>query len=298
MKRILAPVGRILAVMAIYYAAQLVVGFAAGFAHVFLSGMRGADMNRVMQELFGYLADKTPLIILVSAIVALASYFIIYRDRTQDVRAFLRFRPLDVGAIIMLVVFGIGINFMIGLFLALLKEISVFDSLFESYDALADAVFGDNFVVTLLSVGIIGPIVEEIMFRGLVFGELRKIMPIKIALVVQAVLFGVYHLQPVQGAYAIVIGLLIGFIYYRSGSLVAPIVVHIAVNSFSVVANALFSDMAHEKGGGLIVQTGILLFLLSGAYILVSRNFKYAIDDTLYHLSRNQPSPPEHTTQS
>jgi membrane protease YdiL (CAAX protease family) len=230
--------------------------------------------------------------------VALASYYVIYRDRTQDVRAFLRYRPLDAAAIAMLVVFGIGVNFVIALLLTLMKSLPFLEPMFESYEALSEVIMEGNFAVTLLSVGIIGPIAEEVMFRGLIFGELRKIMPIKVALVVQAVLFGAYHLQPVQGAYAAVIGVLLGLVYYRSGSILAPVIVHIAVNSFSIISSTLMPDTENYAGAGLIVIAGLLFFVLSSAYILVSRNFKYVIDDSLYRMSRRKPCSPDQTARN
>jgi len=299
MKRVLAPVGRILAVLAIYYAAQNALAVLLGLGYIAVNGDIQSiyRFQEVLNEVINFLLDKMPYIVLFAAIIALASYFVIYRDRPHDVRAFLRYRPLDAAAIVMLAVFGIGVNFMVALLLTLLRSLPFLEPLFQNYEELSQLIVGGDFVITLLTVGIIGPVVEEIMFRGLIFGELRKIMPIKIALVVQAVLFGVYHLQPVQGAYAAVIGLLLGLVYYRSSSMVAPMVVHIAINSFSVVSSALLSDLAFGKSAGLIGLAGILFFILSSAYLLVSRDFKYVIDDSLYYLSRRPPRPPEHTAE-
>lgn len=287
MKRVLASLGRIIFVMAVYFAAQLAVALLSGAAYGVFSGIAGLYLPNP-QDIARFVAKRTPQIILAAAVIAAACYYVVYRDRREDAHAFFRLRPLDAGAVIMLVFFGIGLNALMELLVLFMQQIPFFQSHYESYVETSEIIFGSSVFFTFLAAGVVGPILEEIMFRGLIFGELRKIMPIKAALVVQALLFGVFHLNLIQGTYAALIGVCLGFVYYRSGSMIAPTVVHMAVNLFSFVLNAFIPVSVLQDNWGLILLAGVLCFILSGAYILISRNFRYVMDDGLYLLSRRQ----------
>jgi len=295
MKRVLASIGRIVLVMAVYYAAQLAIAVMAGVAFGVYNGFSGFDLQT--QDVLRFIASRTPQLILFAAIIAAACYYVIYRDRREDARAFFRIRPLDAGAVIMLVFFGIGTNALMELLVMLMQKLPFYADHYEEYVEMTSMIFGDSVFFTFLSAGVVGPILEEIMFRGLIFGELRKIMPIKIALVVQALLFGVYHIDLIQGTYAAIIGLFLGFVYYRTGSMIAPTVVHMAVNLFSFVMNAFFPAPVVEANWGLILLVGVLCFILSGVYILISRNFRYVMDDGLYRHARRQDADPAGTSR-
>jgi membrane protease YdiL (CAAX protease family) len=132
----------------------------------------------------------------------------------------------------------------------------------------------------------VGPVFEELLFRGLVFGELRKVATVRLALVIQALIFGLYHINPIQGAYAFLIGLLLGYVYYRSSSIVAPMIVHAAINTSSVVAGRLIDGVSCDGWGTPVAIAGLLLFFLTGAFILLHRSFRHVMDDGLYRANR------------
>ena len=85
----------------------------------------------------------------------------------------------------------------------------------------------------VLSIAIVVPILEEFLFRGAIEGHLlRKGWSPKWAILVSALIFGIIHGNPAQIPFAFLIGLLFGWLYYRTRSLVPGIVGHIINNSF------------------------------------------------------------------
>ena len=82
---------------------------------------------------------------------------------------------------------------------------------------------------------VIGPILEEIMFRGAI---LRHLAPYgtNFAIVTQAVLFGIYHLNLYQGPFAFVIGLVLGYVALRF-SIKWAMLLHIANNTLAVLVS-------------------------------------------------------------
>ena len=81
--------------------------------------------------------------------------------------------------------------------------------------------------------GILAPISEELLFRGVLLqGLLRNYRP-WVGIGQTALLFGIVHFNPAQSLNAFFIGLLLGWLYYRTQSLLVCIVVHILHNSLS-----------------------------------------------------------------
>lgn len=86
----------------------------------------------------------------------------------------------------------------------------------------------------VLSVAVIPPIVEEMMFRGMILQGLRRFGD-GFAVVASAALFGLYHGNLAQTVFAFLCGLVLGFVVIRTNSLLPAILVH-AVNNASAVA--------------------------------------------------------------
>jgi CAAX protease family protein len=82
--------------------------------------------------------------------------------------------------------------------------------------------------------GLMAPVAEEIIFRGLLYGWLRRFMGILPAAVLSAAIFGAFHgVLPVMAA-AFVVGLVLAYIYERTGSLWASAIVHATQNCIAM----------------------------------------------------------------
>ena len=100
-----------------------------------------------------------------------------------------------------------------------------------------------------LAIGILAPLAEEMVFRGAIlrtllsaFGKQRRWLAIGIT----ALLFAVIHGNLAQGFGAFFLGLLIGWMYYRTGSIVPGVVFHWVNNSIAVILYRIapqFADM-------------------------------------------------------
>lgn len=89
--------------------------------------------------------------------------------------------------------------------------------------------------VTLLSVSIFAPLFEEWLCRGLVLrGLLQKLNPFN-AIMVSAAFFAVLHLNPWQAIPAFLLGLLFGYVYYKTGSLKLTMLMHCVNNTFAAL---------------------------------------------------------------
>lgn len=91
----------------------------------------------------------------------------------------------------------------------------------------------------ILLVVVVSPIIEELIFRGAVLSIAKKITPFYVANIIQALLFGIYHGNIVQGIYAFLLGLLIGCLKKRYGKLIYTILFHMSLNLTGVYLDKL-----------------------------------------------------------
>lgn len=124
----------------------------------------------------------------------------------------------------------------------------------------------DN-VLGVVSIALVAPVVEEMLFRGAIEGHLlRRWGNPKRAIGISALIFGLIHLNPAQIPYAFVLGLLLGWLYYRTGSIVPGIVLHLVNNGISVALmlvlpnpEAGLTDLAGEAGAAVLAVVGLAI---------------------------------------
>lgn len=103
-----------------------------------------------------------------------------------------------------------------------------------------------------VALGIMVPIAEEVVFRGGIQRVLQNVLGGRnqwVAIVVPALIFGVIHFNWAQGIHAFLIGLLLGWMYHRTGSILPGFVLHWVNNS---VAYLMFNLMPQMNDGKLI----------------------------------------------
>lgn len=102
--------------------------------------------------------------------------------------------------------------------------------------------FLTNDIYTFLTVAIAAPLLEEIIFRGIILnGFLKRYSPTT-AIIMSAVMFGIFHLNPWQFISAFLLGLVIGWLYWKTNSLIPGIVIHFINNSLAFIMMAFTGD--------------------------------------------------------
>ncbi len=124
----------------------------------------------------------------------------------------------------------------------------------------------ESYPAGILMVAVLGPVAEELLFRGAIQGELVKKYPPVLAILLSAMLFGIIHFNPAQVIFAFLYGLLLGWLYYQSGSLLLCILLHILNNSTSV-----FLDKTYPEAEALtdLISPAAVPILLVAALLLL-----------------------------
>ncbi len=107
--------------------------------------------------------------------------------------------------------------------------------------------------VSLLCIAVLPGVVEEFIFRGLLYREYRR-RSTWAAILLSALLFGLMHMNLNQFCYAFVIGILFCLVYEATGSLLAPMLMHMVYNGNSVVMTYLMESPAMTEAGGMSAE--------------------------------------------
>lgn len=133
----------------------------------------------------------------------------------------------------------------------------------ESYQSVAKDQYAVPLLVGILLYGIVSPLAEEVVFRGILFNRMRKDFPPGMAILLSGVLFGLYHGNMVQGIYGTLMGVLMAYLYERMGRFEIPCLFHMTAN-LTVYLTAQASGLherlftAHVAAGLLLVTAGVL----------------------------------------
>lgn len=109
--------------------------------------------------------------------------------------------------------------------------------------------------LSIILIAFIPAVVEEFVFRGLVFGNYKKRNPWK-GVLLSALLFGLMHLNINQFSYAFVLGIVLALLNYATGSLIPSIILHFTINANSVVLSYLSSDFTNNEAIQKAVSSG------------------------------------------
>lgn len=155
------------------------------------------------------------------------------------------------GSVAGLALLGVGLQFVLGVALTLI--LPLFPDVMDEYTELMDSAgagSSDFSLLSVLSVTVLAAVGEEIVCRGVMLEyALRAVsgyrgpashVPINdrmfwIANALQAAAFGLLHLNIVQSTYAFLLGLAMGWVYWKTRDLRYPMVLHLSINAASYI---------------------------------------------------------------
>ncbi|MBN2510567.1 MAG: CPBP family intramembrane metalloprotease [Spirochaetales bacterium] len=101
-----------------------------------------------------------------------------------------------------------------------------------------EKMFSRNLLAVFFAVGIIAPISEEFFFRGYLISRLEETVSPLTAIIAVSFLFGLFHLNPSQMVSGFFTGLILGYLFVATRSLVYPVLFHFFYNSIPVACLA------------------------------------------------------------
>ena len=192
--------------------------------------------------------NMSMLITFFSAVVTIPLLIVIkYLDvRKQKMLGGYGYRSVFFAKYLLIIPFAAAFMYAANCLVALI-EIFV-PSIAHSFDDAAKAIYGADMWIQIVTAVLLGPIVEELIFRGLMYIRLKRMFGQGVAAFVTGLLFGIFHWNISQGIYAFLFSYAAIFIYEKYKNICAPIIMHIAANAISVLVSFMVKDYNNQSG--------------------------------------------------
>jgi membrane protease YdiL (CAAX protease family) len=137
----------------------------------------------------------------------------------------------------------------------------------ESVKKVFEATFTKD-AFSIATVSIAAPILEEILCRGIILKGLLKNYPPSKAILISAIFFGVIHLNPWQALPAFVGGMYLGWVYYKTQSVIPGMIIHATINF--TASMMLFLPGAEQDLSRLLGKPGYLIAFLASILVFAA----------------------------
>lgn len=225
-------------------------------------------MNAITEVSMNFVQEYAIHLSFVCAAIMLLICFIWYQKLCKrEVKVPLRqvFQGKRVlGIVVLAIGFQVTVNIIMSIFMSIVPEF------FEEYEMMMELLDDNNAVIlSFFYAAIFGPISEEYFFRGVVQKHFKRAVPVVFAVVLQALLFGIYHMNWVQGIYAFFVGIVMGYIMERTKSIATTILFHITFNFSSYVITWMITEeMAQLPIVNIVFVVVGIAFLGLGGWLL------------------------------
>lgn len=136
----------------------------------------------------------------------------------------------------------------------------------EKYDNVEAIQYSVPIWLGLLLYGIVSPVTEEIVFRGITYNRMKRYYSVVPCVIVSALLFGGFHANLPQFLYGTCMGVLMALVYEWVRSFAAPLLFHMAANVIVFVLSECAPDMAAKMtvlhcAAFAVIAGGLVIYL-------------------------------------
>lgn len=245
--QVFAALGKSVCYVALFIGMQILV-----MLPVIFSAAAEAILGGNEDAVYAILNADAMVYSMVSGLLTLAVVLIFYLIRRKKFSEALMLRRVPAPTLLSGAVLAPGLYVVISAALAMLP-----DAWLESYMEASEGIDSGT-VAGVIAVALVAPVVEEVIFRGLMMNRLSRVMPGWLAVVISAAVFGVCHGHPIWFAYAFVLGAVFGFIDLRAGSVWPSILGHLVFNAISQILAVIPET---EEGTETVIAMGVLLVI-------------------------------------
>lgn len=245
--QVFAALGKSVCYVALFIGMQILV-----MLPVIFSAAAEAILGGNEDAVYAILNADAMVYSMVSGLLTLAVVLIFYLIRRKKFSEALMLRRVPAPTLLTGAVLAPGLYVVISAALAMLP-----DAWLESYMEASEGIDSGT-VAGVIAVALVAPVVEEVIFRGLMMNRLSRVMPGWLAVVISAAVFGVCHGHPIWFAYAFVLGAVFGFIDLRAGSIWPSILGHLVFNAISQILSVIPES---EEGTETVIAMGVLLVI-------------------------------------
>lgn len=215
-----------------------------------------------------------------SVMLLLPIGFLTYKSYIPEKKYILPFKKNSPKTTILTTIFGLGVSFCAQIISAIVQN--VIDAPSPQIDY-KNSLF--SILVSIFSISIVPAVVEEITFRGVMLGSLRRYGD-KFAIFMSALLFGILHGNVSQSIFAFILGITFGYMTIKTNSLLPSIIVHMLNNLLSVlIGSGILNSVIYFLLGVVITIQAIIISI---SLSIKDKNFLNIDDTTICYLNSRE----------
>ena len=147
----------------------------------------------------------------------------------------------------------------------------------QTYQKVNASFFSSTVWVELFGTSIVTPVLEEMLYRGLVYNRLKRCARPGMAILISGFVFGLIHFNLVQFLYAGLIGIFLAVVYETEGTLLVPVLAHAVANAVAVARVETGFLRGFSQENQFFIPISLCLFVISiiiTAYLAKGRLFE------------------------
>lgn len=252
-------IGKAICYFILYLFGQFVVGFMVQFAIGMQAGaeIKAAGLQLTEEEAIAYAnnfyAGRMWIDLAVRAIFTLVFLLVFFAIRKKNVAKELdlkkapamKFLAAALGALFVIFTVNMSMNF--------LPQQNI-----EDFAEASKNLYAYSLWQAFLANALLVPVLEEVIFRGVLFSRLQKVMPNVAVALITSVLFGLMHGQIIWILFAFTVGLLLSYVRIKTGSILPTIMMHVIINSYAVIMNYKLITIESTAVAIILMIVGVL----------------------------------------
>lgn len=276
MKNVFKQLGKAICYLLLFTGSQFLISFIMQVIYGVKVGIAAASSGttpsnqEIVEGTTEFLMNNMNWLALISGLLTLFILWLVFLIRRKKIFQEAGLHKFNKSKVLPLILLGGATAFFVSCVLSLLP---LPESLMESYMESSQGLLSGNLAVMILSTVIVAPIVEEVVFRGLILSRLKKSMNVWVAIVISSLLFALLHGQLLWIIYTFFLGMLLAIIAEHFNTIGASIILHMAFNLVGV-----FGDKINiEKWQMLLIVAVSLVIMIAMLYIIRKKDKTYEV---------------------
>ncbi len=249
MKKLIKTIGIVIVIPALFVIINMLIREGYVFLLIYLN-------NESIETIKQNIINQIPILIGISDLIFIFLLYLIFLPTKK--RLFNRFsiKKIGIKEIVCSVLFGVGLSVLTNYIVGVLIRI------IPSYNQVSNVLNQSNAsIFKMIILVIFVPICEEILFRGVIFGFLKKNYNLIISIFIQAIIFSMMHFNIIQGIYTFILGVVLAIVYVYSESILTCMILHMVYNLFGTVVIGKLLNVNPNLGIILIIVAIVCLIV-------------------------------------
>lgn len=266
MKSFFCGLGYVLLFWAVNLLVSIIGGAVLGGIAGAQAGMEAAQTGvapsaeQILTASMALLEKYTVHITIVFQLMTVLCVWLICKGRKCKLRVEANITKFSKNSAIWIAVLGVALAAFVSTFMTLFVP----EDIMAAYNEVASVSLGGPIVIQLISTVLLAPIMEEIVYRGMVLPRFQKAMPTPVAVLLCCVLFGLAHGQIVWITYATLVGIVLSAIALREKSTLASIWLHMVFNAIGFGIGYL-----PLEDTGIKIICAVSFVLMTAAFVMI-----------------------------